>query len=455
MLIKHFFVEKIAHSSYLLIGDKNCAVIDPSRDIDKYLEEAYDRGIKITHILQTHLHADFVSGHIDLAEETGAKIYMPKSAEVNFPAVELVEGDSFEIDNIKIDVLETPGHTPEHISYVITDMPRADEPIGVFTGDTLFVGDVGRPDLFPNREEELASKLYDSLKKLMKLPDYCEVYPAHGAGSLCGKAMAAKYRSTIGYEKRYNPLLKIDDKNKFIRELVENMPEVPDHFSLCSETNRKGPVMLASLPPLEAMDSECFYDKYMDGETVILDVRSYISYGGMHAENSYCIPADGNLPIFAGWIIPFDKDILLIADNDDQVFDAMVWLHRVGLDRTVGYLKGSMGKWAINGYPTNYVEQVNINEVLNLVENRGFTVIDTSDKAAYEELHIPGSINIPAPDLRVRHSELDPEEHYIVVCNSGNRSSVGASILKMNGFDNIYNLAGGMMSYRQFIKGGN
>jgi len=454
MLIKHFYVEKIAHSSYMIIGKENCAVVDPARDVDKYIEEAYNRNVKITHIIQTHLHADFVSGHMDLAKETGADIYMPKSANVSFEAIELVEGDSFNLEDIKFDVLETPGHTPEHISYVVTDLTRTDSsPIGVFTGDTLFVGDVGRPDLFPDQKEELADKLYDSLAKLMELPDYCEVYPAHGAGSLCGKAMASKYRSTIGFEKRFNPILQIKDKQEFIVALTENMPEVPDHFALCSDLNRQGPAAIDELPPLKAFSANEFYNKYIDGETVIVDVRTYIAFGGAHIPGSYSIAFDGNLPIFAGWIVPFDKDILLVADNDDQVYETMIWLHRVGLDRTVGFLKGGIDKWVSNGYTVDYIDQLNVFEALELIEEDEYILIDTRDESGYKESHIEGSINIPAPDLRERHIELDKEKDYMVICNSGNRSSVGASILKMNEFDNVYNIAGGMKSYKEYLQG--
>jgi glyoxylase-like metal-dependent hydrolase (beta-lactamase superfamily II)/rhodanese-related sulfurtransferase len=454
MLLKHFYVEKIAHSSYMLAGNDICAIIDPSRDIDMYLDEAYKRGLKITHILQTHLHADFVSGHMDLAEITGAKIYMPKSGEANFPVINLVEGDSFEIEDMRIDVLETPGHTPEHLCYIVTDTTISEEPVGIFTGDTLFVGDVGRPDLFPDKKEELASKLYDSLHdKILKLPDHVEVYPAHGAGSLCGKAVGAKYMSTIGYERRFNPVLQIESREEFIKSLTLEMPEVPDHFALCSDFNRQGPVILEELPPLEAFTAEQFYEKWQDEGAVVVDVRSYVAFGSMHIPDAFCIDYDGNLPTFAGWVVPFDKDILLVCDYDEQAYETALWLHRVGLDRTVGFLKGGMKNWFTKAYPTEMVTQVDIYEALELEEQEGFIFIDTRDKAAYQDGHIEGSVNIPAPDLRDRYDELDVDKDYILVCNSGNRSNLGASLLKMLGYHNIFNLAGGMKSYLELQKG--
>jgi hydroxyacylglutathione hydrolase len=257
MLIKHFFINKIAHSSYILAGSDICAVIDPQRDIDGYIKEARALGVEITHILQTHLHADFVSGHMDLAEKTGAKIYVAKSAECTFDHVALSEGDTIEIEDIVIKVLETPGHTPEHLCFVVVDTTRGEDPVCAFVGDTLFVGDVGRPDLFPDMAGELAGKLYHSLfDKILKLPDFCEVLPAHGAGSLCGRAMGAKWRSTIGYEKKYNAALQIKDKDEFIKSLTEDMPSAPDHFSRCSDINRKGPVLVSQLPRMKELNAE-------------------------------------------------------------------------------------------------------------------------------------------------------------------------------------------------------
>jgi len=219
MLLKHYYVEKIAHSSYIVAGSETCAVVDPSRDVDLYIEEAEKLGVKITHILETHLHADFLSGHIELAEKTGATMYFPKAGEAKFDHVSLEEGDKFKVEDMEFEVIETPGHTPEHITYILKDLSRSEDPLGIFCGDTLFVGDVGRPDLFPDRKEELAKKLYDSLfNKILKLPDFVEVYPAHGEGSLCGKAMGAKYRSTIGYERKHNPVLQYKDIDEFSKK---------------------------------------------------------------------------------------------------------------------------------------------------------------------------------------------------------------------------------------------
>ena len=324
MLLKHFFTGKIAHSSYILAGKNSCAVIDPQRDVDLYITEARALGVDITHILQTHLHADFISGHMDLAQKTGAKIYVAQSARCTFNHVALSEGDTIELEDMVLKVLETPGHTPEHLSYVVIDKSRSDSPIGVFVGDTLFVGDVGRPDLFPDIARELAGQLYHSLHdKLLQLPDYVEVYPAHGAGSLCGRAMGAKWTSTIGYERKFNTTLQIQDKSAFVTSLTENMPPAPDHFSRCSDINRHGPARLDELLAVEELSASRFKERMSDPGALVLDTRSYHAYAGQHIPGAWHLDLNGNFPTFAGWVLPTDKDVLLVADDYSTALDAI------------------------------------------------------------------------------------------------------------------------------------
>jgi hydroxyacylglutathione hydrolase len=449
MLLKHFFVEKIAHSSYLLAGQKSCVIIDPQRDIDIYLREARQKGFQITHILQTHLHADFISGHMDLAKQTGANIYIAKSAECKFEHVPLVEGDVITFENLHLRVLETPGHTPEHLSFVVTDHNRGESPIGVFVGDTLFVGDVGRPDLFPNMAVELAGKLYHSLhEKLLKLPDHCEVYPAHGAGSLCGRSMGAKYLTTIGYERKYNPALQITDKDEFIKSLTEDMPSAPDHFSRCSEINRSAPARVNELPQLTRLSLEQFKEKMEADDAMILDTRHYLAFGGQHIQECWHLDLNGNFPTFAGWVLPIDKDILLIADDEEKAEQAVVWARRVGIDRIVGYLAGGMNSWLTSGLPTGRVEQLSAEGLHELMQgDENFTLVDVRARAEFAENHIRGAINIETADLRNADHLLDQDKATILICSSGNRSSLGTSILAQKGFNKLYNVSGGMSGY--------
>lgn len=447
MLIQQIFTEKIAHSSYILAGDKTCAVVDPRRDIEIYLDLTRKLGVKITHILETHLHADFISGHIDLAQKTGAKIYTPRSASCDFESITLSEGDSFSIENIKLDILETPGHTPEHISYVVTDTSRGEEPIALFCGDTMFVGDVGRPDLFPGRAEELASKLYDTLhEKLLKLPDFCEIYPAHGAGSLCGRAMAAKRSSTLGYEKKYNYALSINERADFVDSLTNNMPDAPDHFSRCTKVNRAGPEKMKKLPIPEALDNKQFREKMKDA--VILDIRSFESFGGQHIPQAYNIDSNSNFPTYAGWLLPPEKDILIVSDNYSRAIDACTQLHRVGQDRIAGYLVEGMYGWVTDGLPTKHVPQISSSELHSRINNgKEMTLLDVRAASEYKEFHIQGAVNIPVHELRERHTEIDDDTETIIICGSGQRSSMGCSILLQKGFTEVQNVAGGMTGY--------
>jgi glyoxylase-like metal-dependent hydrolase (beta-lactamase superfamily II)/rhodanese-related sulfurtransferase len=449
MLLKQFFIEKIAHSSYILAGNDTCAVIDPRRDVQIYIEEARSLNIEITHVLETHLHADFISGHIELANRTGARIYAPKSAGCKFDHEPLSEGDEIKLEDMLLRVIETPGHTPEHISYVVVDTSRGKDPIGVFTGDTLFVGDVGRPDLFPEIADELVAKLYDSLHgKLLELPDFCEVYPAHGAGSLCGRALGAKWRSTIGYERRYNNALKLKDKSRFTESLTIKMPPAPDHFSRCTAVNRAGPPLTSQLPELEELDTVRFKQRMESTNSQVVDVRSYGAFGSQHIPGALHIALEGNFPTFAGWMISPDREILLVPHNRDEALAAATWARRVGIDNITGYLDGGIFTWAVSGLRTANVEQVSAEDLHDAATgSSSIALVDVRSPLEFEDNHIEGAINIPVPDMRIRHDELDPSKPTYLLCSTGQRSSLGTSILKQHGFKHVYNITGGMTGY--------
>ncbi|MHB8057993.1 MAG: rhodanese-like domain-containing protein [Desulfuromonadaceae bacterium] len=449
MFIQQFFVPGLAHSSYLLGGASNCAIIDPRRDVEIYLDAAAAMGMKITHILETHLHADFVSGHLDLAEATGAVIVAPRSGNCDFSHMAVAKGDSIRIEDLEIRVLETPGHTPEHVTYVVIDHARGVEPAVIFCGDTLFVGDVGRPDLFPGMAQELAAKLYDSLNdKLMVLPTFCEVYPAHGAGSLCGRAMGAKRTSTVGYEKLYNAAIAISDRQRFITSLTTDMPAAPDHFSRCSEINRRGPALLRTLPAPRPLASRLFREFISGDDTLVLDVRGYSAFGGQHVPGSYHIDLGGNFATFAGWVLPPEHKILLVADQADEVGQATLLLQRVGLDQVTGYLDGGVFEWAKAGFATGHVPQLSAPELNRRIsDGDGLLLVDVRAAGEYGTAHVEGALHIPAPMLRTRHAELDKDQDIALVCSTGHRSSLAASILKRQGFTRVWNVAGGMTGF--------
>jgi rhodanese-related sulfurtransferase len=297
--------------------------------------------------------------------------------------------------------------------------------------------------------QELASKLFDSLhEKIMRLPDFCDVYPAHGAGSLCGRAMGAKRTSTIGYERKYNSALQIKDRDEFIASLTTNMPAAPDHFSRCSAINAKGPSLVRKLPIIRPMEPDEFETNMKRNNCIILDARDYEAFGGMHIENSYHVDHSGNFPTFCGWILPPDKEILLVTGDADYACEASVWLRRVGLDNTIGYLDGSLFAWAKEGKPTKHVRQLSADELHDMMQSDSdIHVVDVRAPGEYEAEHIEGAINIPAPDLRTRYEELLNQNNVVAICSTGHRSSIATSLLMQRGFKDVYNVAGGMTGY--------
>lgn len=420
MHVEQYYVDGIAHLSYLVGGKASCAIIDPKRDVEEYVSAAARLGLTITHILETHLHADFVSGHIELARRTGATIYAPRSGGCTYDHVAVGEGDRLDIEDMRVEVRDTPGHTPDGVCFVFTDRSRGAEPAAVFTGDTLFVGDVGRPDLFPGRGDELASQLFDNLRnQLLRLPDTCLVYPAHGAGSLCGKAMGAMRVSTIGYERRFNPVLQHATEVEFKTALLSGMPAAPDHFARCSDINRRGPGLVAETPSPRPLSPKDLQSLIEEGHTV-LDVRDYAAFGGAHVPGAYNIDAAHNFSTFAGWLLPADKPLVLVAAANEQISALVTMLRRVGLDTVVGYLDGGMGPWIVSGMPIDRIPTTTIFEAKRYCEeNKPVTFLDVRASGEWDLSHINGTIHIPLPATRTRHNELDREATTVLVCKSG------------------------------------
>ncbi len=448
MIIRQFFVPGIAHSSYLIGGAGSCFIVDPCRDVERYLSAAIEERMQITGILETHLHADFISGHRDLAKITGAPIYMPEKASCSFPHIPVRQGSIISLDDLRIEVRETPGHTPEHVSYVLIHQSRSDLPVAVFCGDTLFVGDVGRPDLFPGRAHELATELFASLHdQLMTLPDYCEVHPAHAAGSLCGRALGAKRSSTIGYERNANPMLQIRDLDEFVRRVTSEMPPVPDHFTRCSEYNRAGPAILSEIPPMKPLSPRDVRNMLEAGETDILDIRRYDAFAGFHIPDSWNIDAEANFSTFTGWVLNPNQHIILVGHNQDQAREAEVMLHRVGIDHITGYLPEGLQAWAYAGYEIGEVRILSVHNLAEYLGKKEVTVLDVRTKSEYTGYHIPGSLHIPWADLRSRYHEIDTDRPLAVMCATGIRSGIACSILKRSGIHTIMNVAGGYTSW--------
>jgi glyoxylase-like metal-dependent hydrolase (beta-lactamase superfamily II) len=449
VFVKQFYVDGIAHTSYLLGGKDTCAIVDPKRDVEDYLATAKQMGMRITHILETHLHADFVSGHLDLAKITGAKIYAPKAGNCKYDHVAVGDGSSFGFEDIHVRVIDTPGHTPDCMCYIVTDKSRGAEPAAAFTGDTLFVGDVGRPDLFPGRGKELAAKLFASLhEKVMRLPDYCIVYPAHGAGSLCGRAMGAMRWSTIGYERKFNEALRHKSVEDFSASLLSGMPEAPDHFARNSDVNRRGPALVAEMPaprPLAPKELRALVDK---GCTVV-DARDYGCFCGGHVPGAWNIGAAHNFSTFAGWLLPPDRPIALVAGSEADVPHLAAMLRRVGLDDAAGYLAGGMSAWTNEGMP---LEHIDIMSVYDLKEScdagEALMILDVRGKGEFDESHIEGARHIVLPDLRTKFGEVDSNKRVALMCKSGARAATAAGILQQHGFKNLAVVAGSLSAWK-------
>lgn len=446
MEIAQIYTPNIAQCSYVIGSGDKCVVVDPVRDIGPCLEKAKEFKMEIVAVLETHLHADFVSGHMELAEKTGAPIYAPQAARCSFPHHPLADGEELTIGGLNFQLMETPGHTPDCAVYLVTDLERGDDPVLAFTGDTLLVGDVGRPDLFPGREEELAGQLFGSLKRLKALPGHVEIYPAHGMGSFCGRALSAKLWSTIGTEARYNEAFKQTDPEAFKKILLTGMPPAPDHFARCSEINRLGPPLLkekAAPRSLKALETA---EALKNGKT-LLDTRPYLSFAAAHIPGALSISHHGNLATFAGWLIPPGEELILLLEHKNDLQKVQTNLYHVGLDNIAGYLDGGMENWISAGLPAEHIETISVHRLRGWMQNGSPPVLDTRMEGEWKKEHIEGTSLAPTPDIRHRYTEWDAEEPIIVLCNTSNRSMTAASLLKQRGFKRVINALGGTTAW--------
>jgi len=446
MEFKQVFTPGIAHCSYVIGGKKHCVVVDPERDVDQYLRITASLGLTITAIIETHLHADFISGHTELAGITGAKIYISKQAGALFEHIPLADSEEFIVDTLLFKMLDTPGHTPESSVFIVSDLERGPDPTLIFSGDTLFVGDAGRPDLFPEIKEELAAKLYHSLRKIEVIGDHVELYPAHGAGSLCGRALSSKLSSTIGTERKYNGALLLQPESFFIENFLQGMPEAPDHFSRCSAINRQGAAVLADLPEPKGL-SPSEVQELLETHTIV-DTRDQLAFSAAHLQGSYCLDLKGNFATFAGWVLPPDQPIILVLETMLDLAPALQGLYRVGLDQVVGYLDGGMAAWANSGYYTARLECISVLELKERLDKDELTLIDTRLKSEWDEFHIFNSIHAPAHDVRTRYTEWMSDKPVAFICRTGHRSILAASImLRKSQKINVVNVIGGISAW--------
>jgi hydroxyacylglutathione hydrolase len=450
MYFEQFYLGCLAHASYLLASEGEAVVVDPQRDVELYLKAAAEHGATVRHIFETHLHADFVSGHRELAARTGAKIYMGAQSGAKFEHVPVSDGFELKFGKVSIRVLETPGHTPESICLVVTDAEKSSAPWAVLTGDSLFIGDVGRPDLSPRHTPaQLAGLLYDSLHtKLMSLPDSVLVYPAHGAGSLCGKNMRSERSSTIGTERLTNYALQITSREEFIRQLTSNLPARPEYFARDAEINRTGAAALSDLPPLGGL-SPSELDGMLKAGEIALDVRPMDEFAAGHVPGSVNIALGGQFASWAATVLGLASHPVLIAETDAQIEEARIRLARVGIEELDGYLAGGVAAWKQSGQPLAIVAQIGAQELEQRLGAGKVQVLDVRRQPEWDAGHVEGAAWWPLDNFRVSPPEIDHEVPLAVHCKGGYRSMIAASLLQRAGFRNVINLIGGFDAWQQ------
>lgn len=472
MFFRQFYDQPLAQASYMIgcqaTGD--AIVIDPLRDISQYVRVAAAEGLRISHVTETHIHADFVSGARELVASTGAQLYLSAEGGTDWQyafaqadgATLLRDGDVIHVGNIRIDVMHTPGHTPEHLSFIVTDQPAAAGAMGVVTGDFVFVGDVGRPDLLEkaakiaNTMEAGARTLFRSLQRFRELPDHLQVWPGHGAGSACGKALGAVPSSTIGYEKRANWGLATTDESEFVAMVLEGQPEPPAYFAQMKRINRDGPPVLGDRPiPPRAPNASL--PALMSSSAVVVDLRDISAFAEAHVPGTLSIPYNRSFATYAGSLLPYDADLYLITDDasgddgapSDNVRRAAHDLSLIGLDRVAGWFDTTaLDAWKAAGHELDHVPQTTVQSVAARDASDAVQIVDVRGASEYAAGHLPHSVNVPLGSLPEAIDQLDPHRPILVQCQAGSRSAIAASVLQRAGRHDVTNLTGGFAAWR-------
>ncbi len=450
MLFQQFKVEGLGCLSYMIgcPAAGIACVVDPERHVDRYLQIAQENGLRITHIFDTHLHADHITGSGELAARTGADIYVHPGVEAAYPHKDLHEGDHFRFGAGEVEIIETFGHTPNSVTLAVTDHGRSEDVFALLTGDLLFVGDIGRPDLAgADLLEEQVKNLYHSLnKKLERFPDWTEVYPAHGEGSLCGKGMSAKPMSTLGFERRNNPLLKMPFA-QFHEAMTKEFQARPDNFAVMVSKNRQGPAPLAKAAPFAAIPIQQVEEALKRGARIV-DTRVPSAFGAAFIEGAVNIgltPASVN---WLGMVIPADTDIIVVADTPARAQDAAYIYRRAGYDRLIGYIGDGISSWAAKAKPLNHLPQISPASLKRVLQKYpDHAVIDVRTDAEWNAGHIDCAKHIPIGQIIQKKVDLDKNAHITIVCASGYRANIAGSILKAMGYDDVFTLIGGMTAW--------
>lgn len=449
MIFEQFYLACLAQASYLIGSDGVAAVIDPQRDVDIYLAAAREHGLRIAHVIETHLHADFVSGHRELAERTGAQIYLGAGSGATFPHVTVHEGDEIALGDGRLRFVQTPGHTMESVCVLASEGNPGAEPWAIFTGDTLFIGDVGRPDLAETcTPQQLAGHLYESLhEKILTLPDSVAVYPAHGAGSMCGRNISQDRSSTIGRERQFNYALQPMSQDEFVRLVTTDLPPRPEYFQRDIDLNRRGAVTLADLPPLRAIGIQEAAGLRRCG-AAILDVRTSSDFCAGHIPGSINIGLNGQFAAWAGAVLGLDRELVLIAEERKAIDEARERLARVGIERVAGFIDGGVAGWVRGGLPLEQTAQISVHQLEAEISGAGvsdnaLSILDVRRSSEWKAGHVTGAKHAPLDDLQKRIPELDCTRMTAVYCKSGYRSTIACSLLQASGFKKVLNVLGG------------
>jgi len=464
MFLKRFYDDGLAQASYLIGCAKTgeALVIDANRDVQQYIDAAAAEKLTITHVSETHIHADYVSGSRELAKRTGATLFLSSEGGPDWQyafaagdgATLVKNGDVIKVGNIKIEIVHTPGHTPEHISFLVTDTAGANEPMGIATGDFVFVGDVGRPDLLEraakvaNTMEDGARTLFHSLERFRALPEYVQVWPGHGAGSACGKSLGAVPTSTVGYEKRFNWGVGTTDEQTFVDMVLAGQPEPPLYFAEMKRINRDGPPILGGFDVPKRGDGEAIAHALANGAAV-LDLRPAANFALGHIPGTINIPLNKSFSTWAGWLVKYDQPIHLIA-SENEIAHAVRELAMIGLDHAAAwYAPEIISEWKASGKPLGTIAKTDAASVAPRVARGEVTVLDVRNRTEYEAGHLPGALHIPVGHLSARLAEIPHDKPIIVQCQSGARSAIATSVLQQLHITNATDLVGGFADWER------
>jgi hydroxyacylglutathione hydrolase len=462
MLFQHIYDKTLAQASYFIGCQKAgvAAVIDPKRDVDTYVDFARQNNMKITHIMETHIHADFLSGARELAALTGGELYLSDEGgpgwEYEFPHKGLKDGDTFMVGNLKFEVWHTPGHTPESISFLLTDTPASPEPVMIFTGDFVFVGDIGRPDLLEKAagmkgtQDAGAHQMYKSVQRFAALPDYIQVWPGHGAGSACGKALGAVPSSTVGYEKIRNWAFRFhSDENGFVKFLLEDQPEPPKYFAMMKKLNKVDRPLLTEVPKLKKLTNDQVMEAMGKGVKLI-DARNKADFAKGYIPGSINIQGNNSFATWAGWYLNYEEPFMLLAD-ESQLDDLTRKLMRIGLDNIMGYVP-STEEYVKAGGKLDTVKIIDTDELKDILAVNNVQVVDLRGATEYKQGHIKGADHVFVGTLLNNLDKVSKERKVVIHCQGGDRAAIGYSLLAAKGYENVLNYSA---SINEWVKQGN